>query len=107
MAAWTWLFERATTAKPMLRARQPHTNPELQPAESVRTRTSRRTREASSPGRWPAAMSAGSWQTAASSTARWSTTVVVPALPGRRRAARTSPVASAVHSMGLNPKPPL
>ena len=41
-------FERATTEKPTLRSRQPHTNPELQPAESVRTRSSRHTMAARS-----------------------------------------------------------
>ena len=43
IAAATCLFERATTAKPMLRSRQPHTNPWVQPAESARTTTGRAT----------------------------------------------------------------
>lgn len=36
LAAWTWAFVRATTAKPTLRARQCHTKL-VHPAESVRT----------------------------------------------------------------------
>ena len=41
-----------------------------QPAESARTCSTRATFSFSSPGRWPTAMVAGSWLTAASSTAR-------------------------------------
>src|SRR4051812_17013513 len=59
---------RAITAKPTLRDRACHTNP-VQPAESVRTWTGRRTRRASSPAPWPAAASAGSPAMAASSRA--------------------------------------
>ena len=47
-AAETAVFRRATTAKPMLRDRQPSTNPAVQPAESDRTITRRRTSPRSS-----------------------------------------------------------
>ena len=51
IAEWIWLLRLATTANPTLRARQPATNPFVQPAESARTNTGRWTSLASSPRR--------------------------------------------------------
>ncbi len=107
IAPWTWALVRATTAKPTLRARSAVASLGLHPAESARTLTARPTREASSPGRCPTLTSAGSWATAASTAASWSAMELAVALPGRKMAARASPVASAKQNMGAKPNPPL
>ena len=70
-----------------------------QPAESVRNTTGRLTAAASSPGRWPAATSAGSRPMAASNTAMWSSMLLAAALPGRNTAASASP-SSLKHNNG-------
>ena len=69
IAALTCGFVRATTANPMLRARNSVARRALHPAESARTCTARRTDLGSSPTWWPAAYRAGSCPIAASSTA--------------------------------------
>jgi hypothetical protein len=66
------------------------------PAVSQRTRIG-------VPCRW----ASGTWARAASSTVMWSAALFAPALPGRSRAVRNSPVLSQNASIGWNPNVPL
>ena len=92
-------LRRATRENPTLRSRQASAMRTEQPAESVRNTTGRVTRASSSPGRWPAAASAGSRPIAVSRSAMWSSMLLAAALPGRNTAPSASP-SSLKHNSG-------